>query len=237
MKISHLSRIYTTSLISENHTILIENEDFHYLSSVIRLRKHDKFRLFNSVDGEFIAQVKQLNRSSIIVQIEEKIREIVKDKKLILALAIIKHDRIIEAIKAAVQIGVTEIIPIISERTQYKKIAHPKLEKVIINSVEQSERLMLPSLLPEITLEDFCKMKRITQIIFACESAVEENKISCIKIDETPALLIGPEGGFSDNEIDMVKNYKHVYAVSLGSNVLRSETAAIVGLGCIQMIR
>ena len=157
MKFSHLPRVYTNETISKNQTIIVEGSDFHYLKSVIRVRKSEIFRMFNSCDGEFLVIVKEINRSNIIVEAESLIREVEQSPELVLALCIIKQDRMIEAIKSAVQLGVTKIIPIIAERTQGNKVSAEKVQRCIIQSVEQCERFILPSLEKEISLVNFCK--------------------------------------------------------------------------------
>lgn len=238
MKFSHLPRIYTSVPIAKNQTIIIESSDFHYLKSVIRVRKNETFRLFNSQDGEFLVTVKSIGRAILDLQVEERIRDIEQEDNLILALCLIKQDRMIEAIKAAVQIGVTKIIPVISERTQYKKISREKIERCIIQSVEQSERFVAPVLDQEIRLIDLYKNNEDQQIIFACESEDENNKIINIEtISQNPIILIGSEGGFSDQEINMIKSMKNTCAVSLGRTVLRTEVAVASALSCVSMVR
>ncbi len=239
MKFSHLIRLYYTSgLICKNQTLKIENEDFYYLKSVMRLRKSDVFRLFNSIDGEFIARIEDVGRSHVSVSIESQIRPVAIEKELILGLCLIKPERMIEAIKSAVQLGVTKIFPLLSERTQYKRMNREKAEKCIIQDTEQSERFKPAELLQEMQLTEFCKLPEIEQIIFACESEVKTNKISDIKkIKHIVAALIGPEGGFSEKEISLIKSYDHVCSISLGNTVLRAETAVTVALACIQMLR
>jgi 16S rRNA (uracil1498-N3)-methyltransferase len=237
MKFSCLSRVYTNKPIIKNQMIIIENDTFYYLKSVIRVRKSETFRLFNSFDGEFLVRVKEINRSSLVIEVESLIREVESCKELILALCIIKQDRMIEAIKSAVQLGVTKIIPIISERTQYKKISSKKIQKCIIQSVEQSERFIPPTLEKETCLSDFCESEN-EQVIFSCESEDENSKISNIsKIKDNPFILIGAEGGFSDAEILIIKSMKQTEAVSLGRTVLRTEVAVANALSCISMMR
>jgi 16S rRNA (uracil1498-N3)-methyltransferase len=237
MKFSSLSRVYTNNSIIKNQTIIIENDAFHYLKSVIRVRKSENFRLFNAFDGEFLVRVKEINRSCLVIEVDSLIREVELCKELILALCIIKQDRMIEAIKSAVQLGVTKIIPIISERTQYKKISSEKIQKCIIQAVEQCERFIPPALEAETYLADFCAASN-EQIIFSCESEGENNKISNIKkINDKPVILIGSEGGFSDAEILMIKSLKQTESVSLGRTVLRTEVAVASALSCVAMMR
>lgn len=238
MKFSHLSRVYTTEPLIENQTIIVGDEDFHYLKSVMRLRESESFRLFNENDGEFLVKILTIGRSSLKVVVESLLRRVVEEKTLALAMCIIKPDRMLEAIKGAVQLGVTQIIPIISERTQYKKIAQDKVQRCIIQATEQCERFVPAELLPQMSLSDFCEMDDFEQVIFASESECESNKIINInKIKEKAVILIGPEGGFSGHEVEMIKSYKHALPVSLGRSVLRAETAALAALACISMMR
>ena len=170
MKFSHLPRVYTNETIAKNQTIIVEGNDFHYLKSVIRVRKSENFRMFNSSDGEFLVIVKEINRSNVVVEVDSLIREVEKSPDLVLALCVIKQDRMIEAIKSAVQLGVSRIIPVISERTQYSKVSIEKIERCIIQSVEQCERFVPPVLEEEIKLVSFCESFDNEQIIFASES-------------------------------------------------------------------
>lgn len=238
MKFSRLIRIYTNRTIGKNQTLTIENEDFYYLKSVMRLKKNDIFRIFNGIDGEFTAAIDEIYKNRLIIKITAQIRDVGFEKELTLAIAIIKQERMIEAIKYAVQLGVTRIIPIISERTQFKQIPYEKFNKIIINSTEQSERFK-PTELTEITsLEDLCNSTKLQQIIFANECESEVNKINNLKdFKEKIAILIGPEGGFTEDEIAMLKSYEHINSVSLGRNVLRTETAACATIANIQMLR
>lgn len=238
MKFSHLPRIYTSEHIYKKQTIIMEKDDFHYLKSVIRIRKFETFRLFNSQDGEFLVTVKEINRASLEVEVDSQIRDINQEKDLELALCIIKQDRMIEAIKSAVQLGATRIIPIISSRTQYKQISREKIQKCIIQSVQQSERFSVPALEQELNLADFYEKYNNQQIIFACESESEDKKISNIsKIQDKPIILIGPEGGFNDQEILMIRSMSKAESVSLGRTVLRAEVAVASALACVSMIR
>ena len=239
MKFSHLTRLYTSQSICKNQTLKIENEDFHYLKSVMRLKKSDIFRIFNAIDGEFATKVEELvGKSHVTVRIESQIRAVTVEKELILALCLIKPDRMTEAIKSATALGVTKIIPLLSERTQYKTINKGKMERCIISATEQSERFKPAELLQEIQLSEFCKLPEIEQVIFACESEIKSNRIIDIKkLKQVIAVLIGPEGGFSEKETHLIKSYEHVCSISLGNTVLRTETAVSATLACIQMIR
>ena len=238
MKFSHLSRIYSTESLLENQTIKIIEDDFHYLKSVMRLRRSELFRMFNAVDGEYLVKVLEIGRSDLTIMVESFLRPVASVKQLSLAMCMIKSDRMIEAIKGAVQLGVTRIIPIISERTQHKQLSEDRVKRCILQAIEQSERFVLTELLPEISLFEFCSNNNYEQIITAYESEISNKKILNInKIKDNPVILVGPEGGFSDTEILMIKEFKNTQIVSLGNSVLRAETAAIAAISCVTMMR
>lgn len=237
MKFSQLFRIYVNQPLNKNQTISLAGERQHYLSSVIRLKITEQIRVFNEQDGEFIAQVKLINKKEITLTVLDSFRSVVSEPGFVLALCIIKLDRFLEAIRAAVQIGVTEIIPIISSRVQIKKVPREKIENILQQSTEQSERFKVPILAKETYLEDLMSRHDIEQIIFANENEMESKIIANIDDwKDNLCVLVGPEGGFTDQEITLLDNSK-ITSVSLGRTVMRSEVAAIVALGCIKIMR
>jgi len=238
MKFSSLSRIYTTSRIAKNQIITLSDDIFHYCKSVLRMKISEEFRLFNSIDGEFKAEIRAINKRDLQVVIGQKLREVEYQKPLILAMCIIKPDRFTEALKAAVQQGVTEIIPVISERTQFKNINQQRLTKCMIESVEQSEGFLIPVLRLPVNLKGFCNINGVDQIIFANEEESGGVKISFIKkFEENIAILVGPEGGFSPSEKEKLISNLKVISVSLGNRVLRSEVATINMVACVNLMR
>jgi len=238
MKFSSLSRIYTTSRIAKNQIITLSDDIFHYCKSVLRMKISEEFRLFNSIDGEFKAEIRAINKRDLQVFIGQKLREVEHQNPLILAMCIIKPDRFTEALKAVVQQGVTEIIPLISERTQFKSINQQRLTKCIIESVEQSEGFVIPVLRLPVNLKEFWNINGVDQIIFANEEESGGVKINSIKkFEENIAILVGPEGGFSPSEKEKLISNPKIISVSLGNRVLRSEVAAINMVACVNLMR
>ncbi len=238
MKFSSLSRIYTTCELAKNQTLTLNGDIFHYCKSVLRMKISEKFRIFNQYDGEFNAQITEVNKRDLQIVIGDKLRNSERSKSLILAICIIKPDRFIEAIKAAAALGVSEIVPIISERTQFRNINHERIEKCIIEAVEQSESFVPPLLHLPMELEEFCNKSNVEQIIVANEEENQNIKINSIQeFKENIAVLVGPEGGFSSNEKEMLLSNPKITSVSLGSRVLRSEVAVISMLACVNLMR
>ena len=237
MKFSKLNRIYSNKKLIENQIITLDSDNAHYLKTVLRLRAGDKLRIFNSECGEFIAQIEDLSKSSLSINLLNLLRKPLIEPILILGLSIIKTDRMLDAINMAVQLGVTGIIPIISERSQFRVINIERLQKCIIEATEQSERLNLPYLGAITSLKNYNNLD-LDLIIYANENEHSEN--SMLKFNPLASklsLIVGPEGGFTDKEINMLASWHNALSVSLSPNVLRSETAVSVGLAQLQLIR
>lgn len=234
MKYSKHSRVHITEQIQPHHELILEGDAAHHIKNVLRKNTQSSIRVFNQMNGEYLAKINEIRKNNISLIIEKKIRTYQLENPLILGICIIKPDKMVEAIKGAVQIGVTEIYPLISERVQHTNINIARYNRCIIESVQQSERLFIPKLHDIQSLQSFLENKNIEQIIFANENEDQKfiNTISNFK--QNTGYLVGAEGGFSNNEKSFITSWQHVHSVTLGSNVLRSEIATIVGLGIIQ---
>lgn len=238
MKISKLSRVYINQVLNENKSLSLGPAQLHYLQNVMRLKEGRQLRVFNETDGEFIATINNFTKKEVVIDITKLNKKPLKEAPLTLLISIIKPDKLLDAINMAVQIGVTEIIPIIAERSQSKIINLERLAKIIIEAAEQSERLSIPKYNSPIDLEKFLCSSNHEMIIYANESETDQNQM--FKIETFPnnlAYLVGPEGGFSELELEVLKESRKTCSVSLGSNVLRAETAVAVGLAHIQLMR
>lgn len=235
MKISSLQRIYIPHPILPRRQITLDQDQTHYLTSVMRLKIGWQIRIFNETNGEFIAQVSSMGKKSCTLEVVELFRVPVKMPHLSLAQSIIKGDRMMQALSMATQLGVTEIAPIITERTQVKSINHERVMRVLIENSEQSERLSIPKLHEPQGLEEFVVNGDFDRLIYANEHEDEAN--TWIRDDASKiAILIGPEGGFTDAELDMLASCPKAHSVSLGATVLRSETAAAALIALVQIL-
>lgn len=239
MKISHLPRIYADIKLGERILLNLEKDHYHYLKIVLRLKVDGYLRIFNEIDGEFVGQITNITKNSIFVLLINLFRSVEKEPELTLGLSLIKHDRMLDAISMAVQLGVTTIAPLITDRSQFHKINSEKIKKYIIESTQQSERLTPPGLLPLLCLNDFLKQNLSNFILYANENEVANKSLLTVK--STPlsniAVIVGPEGGFSENELNMLVARNNCISFSLGPNVLRTETAVAACLAQITLLR
>lgn len=237
MKVSKLKRIYTNQLLVPLQILDLPAEDAHYLQNVLRLIVGDKLRIFNQLSGEFMGEIIGFSKYQVKIHLLSHCRRPQIEPELILGLGIIKTDRMLAAVNMAVQLGVTEIVPVISQRSQCQTINAQKLQRCIIDATEQSERLSPPRLQAASLLSDFQDFN-LDIIFYANEHEITANSIYQFKtLPGRVSLIIGPEGGLNDQELAMLSDWPQAHSVSLGSNVLRSETAACAGLAQLQLIR
>lgn len=243
MKFSILHRIYINSGLKPEQNIILSEEDGHYIKRVLRLRVGDRIRAFNGRDGEFEAEIissglpRRLDLKPLVL-----IRKAAIEKPLILGLSLIKVDKMLEAISASTALGVTEIIPVIAERSQLRRINKDRALKVILESVKQSERFEPPILHDPILIKDYLKQYSSALMIFANENEPLVNsllKIPAQLLDSAAgiSLLIGPEGGFTEQELSMLQAADNTKSISLGPTVLRTEIAAVVLLAQLRLLR
>ncbi|WP_367364436.1 16S rRNA (uracil(1498)-N(3))-methyltransferase [Candidatus Tisiphia endosymbiont of Nedyus quadrimaculatus] len=241
MKFSHLHRIYTNIKLIENYSLNLAEDHSHYLKTVLRLKVGDHFRIFNGTDGEFIAQITGMTKNNLHVGLTNILRKATVEPELTLGISIIKSDRMLDAIDMAVQLGVTKIIPLIADRSQFRTVNTQRLMKCIIESTEQSERLIPCILMPVVSLSLFLEQTLDNSIIYANENEDENNTLLKIMpiyssdISANISVVVGPEGGFSQNELQMLSLRPNTLSISLGPNILRTETAVATCLAQIKL--
>ncbi len=228
-----IPRIYVSFRLNVGDILDICDSHFHYLKHVLRLKNNDQFRIFNSLDGEFLANVRDISKNTISAVILDRLRVLIEEKKLTLALSIIKMDKMLDAISMAVQLGVTKIVPLIAQRSQFRNVNKDRINKIIIESTEQCERLDPAILAPTMVLTKYREYYPDDFILYANEYEQQGTMFDEFLYNAGITLIIGPEGGFTNSEIDIMSSWNNAKSISLGSHILRAETAAASGLTLI----
>jgi len=232
------NRIYINSRLAENSKIELASDHIHYIKTVLRLKVNDSLRIFNGIEGEFLAQIIDIGKNNLSVKLQEQLKKPYTEPALTLAISIIKQDKLMLAINMAVQLGVTKIIPLITERCQFRSVNIERLTKCAIEATEQSERLTPPIIEQTIKLQDYLK-KYNNFMLYANEHEKEENSILQVLSsfnNNDIAIIIGPEGGFTESELKLLASYENVKSISLGKNILRAETAAITAIAQVKLL-
>ena len=217
-------RLFFPESLSINLSSKLDKSQSHYLSKVMRVNIGEKFSLFNQ-SGEWEAKIAKIIKGVVEFSITKKIRSNTNEKEIWLAFAPIKLNYLNLMIQKATELGVTKFIPILTERTIVRKINEKRVNKIIIEASEQSNRLKVPQLEEIIKLDDFLKFNQKTNIIFG-DLNTNNNKLN-IKSNEPLCILIGPEGDFTTQEREKILKLKNIIPLKINENILRSETAAI----------
>ena len=226
-------RLFSQESLSLNFESKLDKSQSHYLIKVMRVKEGERFILFNK-NAEWSAKIKQIKKSIVEFIVTEKLRKKENIKEIWLAFSPIKSNYFSFMIQKATELGVTKFIPIIFDRSIVRKINNKRLEKIIIESTEQSNRINVPILEKIQNLKNFLNdIEKSTSLIFTDLNATEK-KLEINKADIQPlCIIIGPEGDFSEDERKQILKFKGVKPIKINENILRSETAAISTLSII----
>jgi len=217
-------RLFFKESLSLNLISKLDKSQSHYLLKVMRLNIGQSFSLFNQ-SGEWESEIKEINKGIVEFLVIKKLRSANNEKEIWLAFSPIKLNYLNLMIQKATELGVTKFIPILSERTIVRKLNDKRLNKIIIEASEQSNRLKVPKLEKILKLNEFLKLNQNTNIIFG-DLNTDNSKIN-FKSSEPLCILIGPEGDFTVKERENILNLKKLTPLKINQNILRSETAAI----------
>jgi len=223
-------RLFYSKSLSLNLTDKLDKSQSHYVSKVMRLKEKEVFSLFNS-SGEWEAKITNINKSIVEFNVTKQLRQKENTIDLWLAFSPIKSNYFNFMIQKATELGVTKFLPIIFERTIVRKINKERLEKVIIEAAEQSNRITVPSIEEPQKLKSF--LNNDMDLIFT-DLNTANTKIDIKKLTTKPTcVIIGPEGDFSEEEREEILKFSGVQPIKINENILRSETAVISALSII----
>ena len=217
-------RLFFQESLSFNLISKLDKSQSHYLAKVMRTNIGENFSLFNQ-NGEWEAKITKITKRIVEFYITKKLRSNTDEKEIWLAFAPIKLNYLNLMIQKATELGVTKFIPILTERTIVRKINQNRINKIIVEASEQSNRLKVPKLEEIVKLENFLKSNQKTNIIFGDLNTKNSNL--SIKDIEPLCVLIGPEGDFTVKERERILKLKNIIPLKINENILRSETAAI----------
>jgi len=224
-------RIFLNKNLNEQSEIILSKDQSHYLLSVMRLKVGQKVLFFNGNDGEFDGIINSIEKKKTTIKILSKEREEKDKQKVVLAFCPPKGNKLDFLIQKSTEIGVKEFIPVISDHTINRKINIDRLNKIIIESAEQSNQIQLPNLQNPLSFDSFVNNFSKSTILFADINSLNSSLDEIIEKKQSNYILfIGPEGDFSSKEREVILQNKNFKSFSLGSTILRSETAAIAGL-------
>ena len=227
-------RLYYSDILSNNLSGSLNKEQSKYLISVMRLKVNQDFSLFNK-SGEWNSKIISINKGIVEFEVKNQLRRPDKEREIWLVFAPIKSNYFNFMLQKATEIGVTKFFPITTDRTIVRKINEDRLNKIVTEASEQSNRLSVPSIEKIETLEKFLDENKNINLIFG-DLNTDNKKIELKDPSKPIAVLIGPEGDFSENERTKILKFHDVQSIKFNENILRSETAVISSLSIINYL-
>ena len=224
-------RLFFSNTLSTDMIDKLDKSQSHYLTKVMRVKENEVFSLFNK-NGEWEAKILGISKNIVEFKTTKQLRQKENTKELWLAFSPIKSNYQNFMVQKATELGVTKFLPIIFERTIVRKINKERLEKIVIEASEQSNRINVPIIEESQNLNNFLKTDSIDLIFTDLNS--NNNKIDKSKLTDRPAcIIIGPEGDFSEAEREKILSFKGVQPIKINENILRSETAVISAISIV----
>ena len=227
-------RLFFSNTLSADITDRLDKSQSHYLVKVMRIKESEVFSIFNQ-NGEWEAKVLKISKGIVEFKTVKQLRKKESSKELWLAFSPIKSNYQNFMIQKATELGVTKFLPIIFDRTVVRKINNERLEKIVIEASEQSNRLNVPEIEKAQNLKNFLNSNSMDLIFTDLNS--DNKKIDKSKLTDKPiCIIIGPEGDFSEAEREEILSFKGVQSLKINENILRSETAVISAISIINYV-
>lgn len=211
------------------NTITLPEETSKHCIQVLRMKEDEQLQLTDGKGNLFTTRITNADKKHCVVAVEEKKFQQPNSKKISIAISLLKNTNRFEwFLEKATEIGVNEIIPLLCERTERQHFRFERMNNILISAMLQSQQAWLPFLHEPQPFERIIASSTYSQKLIAhCEDDNNKNNIASVVTSNETQILIGPEGDFTQQEIDMAlkNNYR---SVSLGQTRLRSETAGVV---------
>jgi len=235
-----MTRLYHVDDLYAKQILTLNEGQAHYLRHVLRATTGHRLTIFNERDGEWLAVLTSVSKAITTVTLEGQLRSAIMGPDVSLLFAPIKHDPLTFLIEKATELGVRHFYPVMTERCNISRLNHNRVLSNLIDAAQQSERFDIPTLYPLMSLKETLSNWDPHVLLFVCQERGEapsiEAALRLLPFNEPVGFLIGPEGGFSHQEIAYLKSFSFTKNISLGPRILRAETAALAAIACYQSL-
>ena len=233
-------RLFVDAPLSAGATVALAREQANYLINVLRLERGASVLVFNGRDGEWRASISAAGRRDSALAIDERIREQPDEGDLQLLFAPLKHARLDYMVQKTVEMGASVLQPVITQHTQVTRVNIERMRTNVIEAAEQCGILTLARVNEPAPFARAIDALAAEQVLVFCDEDAEvkdpASALSGAPAHRGIALLIGPEGGFSEGERELLLKRKNVLRLSLGPRILRADTAAVAALAVVQAV-
>jgi 16S rRNA (uracil1498-N3)-methyltransferase len=224
-----LPRLFVAGPLSQGATVELDGAPANYFANVLRLRDGDRVKLFDDCTGEWLARIAESGKRRVALTVGEHLRPRESVPDLWLLFAPIKRGRIDWLVEKATELGVARLVPVLTRRTIVDRVNLDRLRAHAIEAAEQCGRTALPELAAPAALESvLADWPPGRPLYFADESGGEP--LAATARPGPAAILVGPEGGFADDERAAIRSLAQARPVSLGPRILRADTAALAAV-------
>ncbi len=224
-------RLYVDQPLGEGQSVSLSREQAHYLFGVMRLGVGAGLLLFNGRDGEWQAEVAEAGKRGGTLAVQTQTRPLKAPPDLWLLFAPIKKARTDFIVEKAVEMGVARICPVLTDFTNSERVRQERLQAHAVEAAEQCGATLVPEVAEAVKLSALLGDWHADRQILFCDEAQAGAGANLANLPRGPwAILIGPEGGFSEGERTRLHALPHAHAVGLGPRILRADTAAIAAL-------
>ncbi|MFC3162298.1 16S rRNA (uracil(1498)-N(3))-methyltransferase [Ciceribacter thiooxidans] len=232
-----MQRLFVDAPLLAGATVEASPEQFNYLANVLRMTDGSELLLFNGHDGEWRATLAFPTRKRILMTAMEQTREQPEPCDLRFLFSPLKVGRMDYLVQKAVEMGAGVLQPVMTQHVQGKITNLDRLQANVVEAAEQCGVLSIPTVEAPKRLRDLLeRWPETRRIIFCDEDSTTQNPLAALQgiRERSLALLVGPEGGFSDEERALLRGLDFVTAIPLGPRILRADTAAVAALAVVQ---
>ena len=235
-------RLYVAVPLASGTVITLEKPQAHYLRNVLRLKGGDSILVFNGQDGEWRATLSDADRRGRELSVQERTRVQTEPLDLHYLFAPLKHERLDYMVQKAVELGVSRLVPVITQHVQVTRVNLDRMRANVIEAAEQCGILHLAEVASPLTFAQMAANRDPERLLVFCdEDADVKDPVIALAAHQASAILrlavlVGPEGGFTEEERAAVLRLQNVVRLALGPRILRADTAAVAALTLVQAV-
>jgi 16S rRNA (uracil1498-N3)-methyltransferase len=224
-----LPRLFVRTPLVEGAAVELDTGQVNYLGNVMRLGQNAELLVFDGHSGEWLARIAEAGKKRMTLIVERRTREPETIPDVWLAFAPVKRAQTDWLVEKATELGAAQLLPVMTQRTVAERVRLDRLQAITIEAAEQCGRTRLPPIGEPQGLKDLLGQRDPARRLYFADESGGEAAVNAFK--EGPALiLVGPEGGFTDDERQLIRGADNSLAISLGPRILRAETAALAAL-------
>ncbi len=224
-------RLYVPAPLMLGQEVTLSQDQAHYVRHVMRQDVGATLRLFNQGGGEFLGTIIAADKKHVSLRLTDHLRlPDATSARRVLLFSLVKKDALDTILVKATELGVTDIQPVLTARSVVRALNDRRAMDQVTEAAEQSERLNPPVIHPVRTLKEAVGVWTKEMPVFACLETLAGGDMALPQVTGDAAILIGPEGGFTQEEQVMLTGHADVWPLSLGQTILRADTACLVAL-------